>query len=294
MPSRIFDELLEEQTIIFRNSFSNVSKSLFYDEEKKKLIHAGEFGVYREAIVREFLKFFMPQNFDISTGFVINSNDKVSSQCDIIIYDPAVTPLIKSGSMQRFFPIEPIVGVGEIKSDIQSRQELSEALIKLGKIKQMRDHTPGNFIHKRKSLMGSTAFDPKMHPNDQIVTFLICQRFSFKWDNLHNELTDIYGEIEQRYWHNLLLSVNDGVFLYTDTNGRPSEYPEFIERRHNTFAIFPKEKGVEHIRFFAHLAFTCLNRATVLYPSIADYMTIPNDLPVKGQDSQRNKTYEAR
>jgi len=284
MPSRIFNELLDEQVGIFRNSFSSVSKSLFYDEKERKLIHAGEFGTYREAIVREFLRFFVPQNFDISTGFVINSNDDVSTQCDIVIFDPEVTPLIQSGSRQRFFPIEPIVGVGEIKSDI-SREQLAEALEKLGKVKQMRDHTPGDHIHKRRSLMGSTAFDQRIHPNDQIVTFLICQKFSFNWDNLHNQLADLYGDVEQRHWHNLLLSVNDALFLYRDANGHPSEYPVFIERKHNALAIFPIDGGVEHIRLFAHHAFTCLNQATVLYPSIVNYMTIPNDLPFRDQDS---------
>jgi len=158
-------------------------------------------------------------------------------------------------------------------------------LAKLSVTKRMRDHTGGNGIHKRRSLSGSTKYDPIIHPNDQIVTFLICQKFTFNYDNLHNEIREFYNnEGPHRYWHNLLLSIEDGILLYNDPRGQVSLYPEINERSSTVKFILPADDSIDHIKAIAHFAFGGLNQATVLYPDISQYRTIPKDLPMKDQD----------
>ena len=117
MPNRIFEEILLEEIETFKNSFSNVSKKMFHDPETNKLIHSGEFGMYREAIAKKFLRFFVPVRLEIDQGFLLNSINEVSTQCDIVIYDKNVTPLIRSNELQRFYPVETVCSVGEIKSN---------------------------------------------------------------------------------------------------------------------------------------------------------------------------------
>jgi hypothetical protein len=55
--------------------------------------HPGEKGSFFEEIVREFLKMYSPKSLDISTGFIIDSNDNESKQMDIIISDATKTPI---------------------------------------------------------------------------------------------------------------------------------------------------------------------------------------------------------
>ncbi len=86
MANAIFNKLLKELIDNFTNSFINVSEGLFKNQEDNNLIYPGEFGLYREAICKRFLKFIVPQKLSIDTVFLINSNDEVSTQCDIIIY----------------------------------------------------------------------------------------------------------------------------------------------------------------------------------------------------------------
>ncbi len=62
--------------------------------------HHGEDGNYREAILRNVIKRFLPNNISIGTGFVVSkkgSNFKRTSQIDIIIYDNTYPLLFKEG-----------------------------------------------------------------------------------------------------------------------------------------------------------------------------------------------------
>ena len=138
MPNFIFDSLIEEKIEIFKNQFANTSKQVFFDPDNKKLIHPGEFGLYREVIVKNFIKFLIPQIVTMDNGFLITPKDNVSTQCDIIIYYKNVTPLIESSELQKFFPIETVIGVGEVKSTL-SKKQFKEALNKLADVKMLRE-----------------------------------------------------------------------------------------------------------------------------------------------------------
>jgi len=60
----------------------------------------GEEGRYKEAILRNVIKRFLPNNMSIGTGFVIKGSEdegQVSSQIDIIIYDNTIPVLFSEG-----------------------------------------------------------------------------------------------------------------------------------------------------------------------------------------------------
>lgn len=219
MANRIFEELLNEQIAIFRNSFSSVSRNAFFDEEKGHLIHSGEFGTYREAICRDFLRFLVPKRLDFDTGFIINTNNDVSTQLDIIVFDSASTPLIQSGARQRFFPVESVCAVGEVKS-VVSKPDLRESLQKLCKVKVMREFVLQTDLmpHPNPLIIRRTHpgnFDPILCPFDQVFTFLICEKLDFKIENLAHEMNSFYdANIPRRHFHNLVLSVEDGLICY--------------------------------------------------------------------------------
>ena len=62
MANDTVDTLIKERIDIFRSAFAEHAKTLFHDEGKRnKLRHSGEFGTYREGIVRDFLQSFLPQ-----------------------------------------------------------------------------------------------------------------------------------------------------------------------------------------------------------------------------------------
>ncbi|OXB22554.1 hypothetical protein B0A80_15710 [Flavobacterium tructae] len=282
MASKIFNALLEEQTEIFKNGFLNVSKVVFYNDDQKRMIHNQEYGVYREKICKDFIKFFIPQNYAISDGFVINNNDEVSHQCDIIIYDKNFTPLLQSENKQRFFPVETIAAVGEVKSDMNFSQ-LKEALIKLSNLKKIRKNilSPEIFSRQFKS-EDDYQYAPDILGFDQINTFLICRKFTFDLTDIENKMNEIYDGIEDSFRHNLILSIEDGLLHYAVPSGSDLCYPiginddkDELELSKNQF-ITPHEKNNSHINFFINSLFKSVSLTTILHPNILSYIEPKN------------------
>lgn len=267
----IFENLLIEQIEIFKNSYLNISRRLFYDEEVGSLIHPGEFGTYRENVAKNFLRFFIPERLKIDHGFLINTYGDVSTQCDVIVYDSNVTPLIGSGEMQRFFPVETVCAVGEIKS-VLKKTELKEALIKLSKIKALREKIIHPVCIKR---YAKGNFDPKYQPYDQIASFIICQKLDFELKDMPGEMLSIYGdEVEYRHRHNLILSIEDGLFHYYDTNDKSLMYPCILNANLKNRLTIPQDNLYVHFKLFCSYLFLMTSSATILYPEMTDYMGI--------------------
>jgi len=198
MSNKIVETILNRKIENFVSTFVEDSKSIFYQENN--LIHPGEFGKYRENAFKELLSILINTNFKISDGFIITSNDKVSTQCDIVIYDNVDLPLLEN-SLTQFFTIESVIAIGEIKSTM-SKSDFQKALRKLAKNKELSDHIMG--IEKKKPL---NAEEYKMP-----ITFLICKNLNFSFENI--DFDKIYEGIPRKYWHNLILSIENGIYAY--------------------------------------------------------------------------------
>lgn len=211
MSHSILRALTAERIERLKLSFSS-SKSVFWNEDEKKLIHAGEYGVYRERAVQELLRLYTPDQFGIGTGFVISNQGGTSTQCDLVIYDRLMTPGIVTDSHQAFFPVESVVAVGE-KSDINSFAILNSQLDKLALTKALREQiTNPSPCRSYKN----QSFCPTVNPFDHMFTFLICHQFCFRPEPTLIKYSDA---IEPRFRHNMAISIKDGAFCYTTKNG---------------------------------------------------------------------------
>lgn len=267
MANNIFEALLLEKINIFKTLFTDVSNSIFYDESGK-LIHPGEYGMYKETACKEFLKFVIPNRLDISQGFLINSHNEHSHQCDIVIYDSKVTPIIESGERQRFFPVETVVAVGEVKSTL-TKTQFTEAINKLSKVKHMREKINNPTIIKRDHW---GKYDPINYPYDQIFTFLVCNKLDFNIGNIASDINSIYQDsIPYRYRHNLILSIEDGLLLYYDNNKKNMMYPEWNSIKLKNRFVKIHENPYTHFKIFASYLFLGTTSGTILYPEITDY-----------------------
>ncbi|MGD9678721.1 MAG: DUF6602 domain-containing protein [Vulcanibacillus sp.] len=147
------------------------------------------------------LNLVLSKDVSVSEGFVITSNDEVSTQCDVIIYNSNLSPLVEN-DIAKIFPIEEVKGIGEIKSDL-NKKDFSSALIKLANNKKLQDHRKGSEINAQVEVL----------PQDDIVSFLICNKLKgFNLDNIDFE--GVYCDIPRNYWHNAILSLEDGEFAY--------------------------------------------------------------------------------
>lgn len=206
MSSKIFQSLAQGKIRHLIQAYET-SHEIFWDEDKKKLIHAAEYGEYREKAVIDLLNLFVPQSLSISEGFIITSDGDVSTQCDLIIYDPKSCPRLIDSSHQKFFPIESVVGVGEVKSTIQSQSEMTKILNKLATVKALKDKIKTEVYSVGP---GFEKNDHSAHPLKDIYSFVIAKKLPKMPPNGY-EYSD---SVEQRHKHNLLIGIDNGVGCY--------------------------------------------------------------------------------
>ncbi|AWK82585.1 DUF6602 domain-containing protein [Photobacterium damselae] len=216
MSNEIFKALAKDRIEKLKQAY-NTSKEIFWDSDAEKLIHPGEFGEYREKSVIELIELFIPQNLKISEGFIITSNGEISTQCDIIVYDPNSCPKLVDSAHQKFFPVECVIAVGEVKSNIRSPLECSKIINKLAKIKKLKESIvePSPYrIYKNRD------FNPAVSPFDNIYTFVICKHLPKMPKNGYT-----YGsDIEYRHRHNLLIGIDNGYACYLTKDGKNNIY----------------------------------------------------------------------
>lgn len=221
MSNRVFQALAKEKIEQLCKSYET-SKAVFWDEDKNKLIHPGEYGEYREKAVKELLELFIPQSLRISEGFIISSNGDISTQCDIVIYDPNSCPKLTDSAHQKFFPVESVVAVGEVKSNITAIPELTGILGKLSKIKKMKENIKNPLPYRT-----SKYWEPNSqgNPFDQIFSFILCK-------NIPSMPTEGYlypVGVEPRHRHNILIDIDNGHSCYEFKNGQVC-YPQIINK----------------------------------------------------------------
>jgi hypothetical protein len=85
----------------------------------RELTHSGEKGKESEAILREFLRTSLPEKLGIETGFAI-TQDEVSTQLDIMIYDKMQYPVIYSGYAFKILPLLSVFMAIEVKMQLTS------------------------------------------------------------------------------------------------------------------------------------------------------------------------------
>ena len=198
MSSDIFRNIIEQKIDIFASTFGDSASNIFTRDNK--IIHPLEYGMYKERCAKELLSFTVNKGIGISDGFLITSNNKVSTQCDIVMYRNDTIPLIDNG-ITNFYPIEIVKGIGEIKS-VLSKTEFAKALVKLANNKKM--------FEERKGILESNRVISKEY--DSIFSFLICNKVSFDIEKI--DYNEIYKEIPIEYRHNAILSLQDGLYIY--------------------------------------------------------------------------------
>lgn len=263
----VFRNITLENYIELKQSFER-SKAIFWSEENEKLIHPGEYGSYREDLLKKFLRLYIPENFGISSGFIITSENEISNQCDLIIYDKTTTPKILNSENQRFFPVETVLGVGEVKSNINSPKELNDYLIKLSKIKKLRSSVREPEPYRRGDY--TSTYNPKFIFSDNIFTFLICKEFNFAFDIKKIN----YQDTPHYEWHNLVLSLNNGLISYKKGNST-NIYTSFLGDHKLDFHFLPNDdselpRSIEI--FLAGLTY-CINQSALLKIHIENYLT---------------------
>lgn len=145
MPEVTRQSIFKQAAAKLRQDFSELSS----------VPHNALKGSEAENLVRRFLSDHIQKRFDIGSGFIIDSGDRVSRQNDVIIYDALNCPVYRASEDAGIFPSDNVATVIEVKSKLTKR-ELRDAFEKIADAKSMKKtaspETPG--IPLRKNTMG--------------------------------------------------------------------------------------------------------------------------------------------
>lgn len=104
--------------------FEEVSAQMQSDLRRTRaaLDHSGLKGSAFEDTYRKFLRAYLPDSLDVSTGVAVDSNGGRSRQLDVIISDAARTPIFYRSGDTRVIPIECIYAIIEVKARLDSKE----------------------------------------------------------------------------------------------------------------------------------------------------------------------------
>lgn len=83
--------------------------------------HRGDRGEYRERIVQEFLRPYLPECYGLGRGEVFSANGDSSRQIDIVIYDAIFSSVLMKNENNQLFPCESVFGSIEVKTELTGK-----------------------------------------------------------------------------------------------------------------------------------------------------------------------------
>ncbi len=185
-------ELLKSAAEQLRNEFNTI---------RKTVPHYGEAGEEVEKIVIEFLNNYLPKRFRASSGFILDSNNQISRQCDVIVYDQLLSPIYRASNNALILPNHHVAAVVEVKSKL-SKSQLKDSLDKIQIAKSLNKPEPTSFD------LPSTGSPLKTYKTLGIV-------FAFDsettLETIGDNLAEMHKSVDSNHWIDFILVLNQGV-----------------------------------------------------------------------------------
>ena len=190
--------------------------------------HWGEEGRYKEAILINVLKRFLPKNFSIGTGFVVANyrvENHITSQIDIIIYDNTYPTLFQEGDFV-VITAQPVRAIIEVKTTVKVNDFENIAIALINNAAIIRNH-------QAKTLEVSSTYELVEKPQNLFVGLFSydCKRHS---DIYLKKLQKLYSEkrssgpidIKKYFINNVALS-KEMYLKYTKESGKDILYTSY-------------------------------------------------------------------
>ena len=211
----------------------------------------GLVGSARETPTRRRLEHLLPRGIAVGSGCVIDSHGGTSKQMDVVLYERHMCPeySINDDPATTYYPCEGVIAVGEIKSEMASR-DLKDTFAKIASVKKLRryarpttDAIGGPYVSFRK--YGSSTsfacteeeqFDQDAKPFDQIFGFSLAGSVALQPETLCTKYAEMAALHEGSLSPNLIVTLDDNQVLC------PLRMPA---NRHNPeIAISPQNANV--------------------------------------------------
>lgn len=148
--ARLFQESITQEIDAVKNRVRNLIGSAHWAEE----------GRFKEAVLKNILRKFLPSNLSVGTGFIVKADGYgdadtiLSSQLDVIIYDNTLPVLFSEGDFI-ITTTSNVRGIIEVKSDLDNTG-LREAINKFDE--SIQGFKAELALHRRDVFMGIFSY----------------------------------------------------------------------------------------------------------------------------------------
>lgn len=159
-------------------------------EARKLTKHSYQQGYFYEELLRLFLQKFFPPSIGVARGFIVDSDDNISNELDIIIFDKNKTPVFYSAGDLRIIPIETVYAVIEVKTKITS------SIIK----KQIFPHLESINVLNKKALLDpdEKMLDTKAKKFEAPIMYGVFAFSSSKLSDITDTINDYYSKNDKK------------------------------------------------------------------------------------------------
>ena len=189
----------------------------------------GLVGSARETPTRKRLEHLLPEGIAVGSGCVIDSHGGTSRQMDVVLYEKHLCPefSINDDAATTYYPCEGVIAVGEIKTEMASR-DLDDTFAKIASVKKLRRYArrsddglglgatvPFRSYGASTSASGTEAeeFDQDTKPLDQIFGFGLSGSLPLQPETLctkYAKMAALYGRPSSP---NLIVTLEDNQVI---------------------------------------------------------------------------------
>ena len=214
-------------TLIINKTLAMIQQAYeTYQTTTKYLHHNGLKGSFNEYGFVSLIKDFLPKNYSIGKGVIIDTMNSQSCEADVIIYDNTDINPVLFGPDSGFFPIESCRYVIEIKT-ISTSREIKDVITKASILKSM------NSINGQLPVFSYFAFSSDLSSSNEF-----CRYYNYETKITSNSTIDTICVMKSGYWYknntyrnNNLITVSwQGII----SNGSFDEVLSFISGILNT------------------------------------------------------------
>jgi hypothetical protein len=190
--------------------------------------HSATKGSEAEKVLREFLNKHLPQRFRSTTGILIDTNNALSKQTDVIIYDALSSPVYRFSEEAMILPVDTVASVIEVKSRLTS-DELADAYKKIASVKVLKKR-PSSEIDRE-----ATGSKLKMASTLGVI-FAFTSDISI--ETVAEKMAELNREFDSRVWPDMVVLLDVGTLNYA-IQSPGGEIAGDLMPREEDFAIAP-------------------------------------------------------
>ena len=184
--------------------------------------HQGVKGGGNEDILRNLLTRYLPKQFGVGTGVVIDRHGKQSRQCDIVIYDEMNYPALLAVSEAHFYPVDIVYAVIEVKTTLDA-QTAADSLANIASVRTL-DLVPGQYMLPRPTKDGGLAFTGYT-PTPPVGAIFGYQSVATQFETFKGWFAPPVGA-DLRQQPSIVGCLDQGMLLYISSDGAVNVHPE--------------------------------------------------------------------